>query len=212
MRPGTGSITYNVNTGGRIPPGRCSRMPPSEPHREELTWSWAWSTGRRTSDQRLEPAAKAAWSYALLCAWVYLNDRDYAHDLMDHAVQNAAGYLGRHPESPDWKLIARIKSVLRRRAKQIAHKHRLEIPSGSLRDLEGLLIEPSNLEQRSIASELVSRLSPIVQSVHNQRQLGYTWREIAAELELDHTVVRRAYFRELKSLLRSVSPSGESPR
>jgi len=31
-------------------------------------------------------------------------------------------------------------------------------------------------------------------------------------LELDHTVVRRAYFRELKSLLRSVSWSGESPR
>ncbi|MGB6132464.1 MAG: hypothetical protein WBG54_11840, partial [Acidobacteriaceae bacterium] len=192
------------------PSGRCSRMPPSEPHWEELTWSWAWSTGRPTSDQRLEPAAKAAWSYALLCAWVYLNDRDYAHDLMDHAVQNAAGYLSRHPESPDWKLIARIKSVLRRRAKQIAHRRRLEIPSGSLFDLEGLLVEPSFLEQRSIASELVSRLSPVVQSVHNQRQLGYTWREIAAELELDHTVIRRAYFRELKSLLRSVSPSGES--
>ncbi|HEY1755660.1 MAG TPA: hypothetical protein VGG72_09715 [Bryobacteraceae bacterium] len=131
---------------------------------------------------------------------------------MDHAVQNAADYLDRHPESPDWKLIARIKSVLRRRAKQIAHKHRLEIPCGSLFDLEQLLVEPSNLEQRSIAGELVSRLSPVVQSVHNQRQLGYTWREIAAELELDHTVVRRAYFRELKSLLRSVSPSGESSR
>jgi hypothetical protein len=131
---------------------------------------------------------------------------------MDHAVQNAAGYLSRHPESPDWKLIARIKSVLRRRAKQVAQKRRLEIPSGSLRDLEGLLIEPPRFEQHSITRELVSRLSPVVQSVHNQRQLGYTWREIAAELELDHTVVRRAYFRELKSLLRSVSPSGESPR
>ena len=154
------------------PSGRCSRMPPSEPHWEELTWSWAWSTGRPTSDQKLEPAAKAAWSYALLCAWVYLNDRDYAHDLMDHAVQNAADYLDRHPESPDWKLVARIKSMLRRRAKQVAHRRRLESPSGSLFDLEGLLIEPSDLEQRSIAGELVDRLSPAVQSVHSQRYLG----------------------------------------
>ena len=212
MRFGRAVLLIMSTLVGNPPPGRCSRMPPSEPHWEELTWSWAWSTGRRTSDQKLEPAAKAAWPYALLCAWAYLNDRDSAHDLMDHAVQNAADYLDRHPEVPDWKLTARIKSMLRRRAKQIAHKHRLEISCGSLFDIEHLLIEPPNLEQRSIAGELVSRLSPVMQSVHNQRHFGYTWREIAAELELDHTVVRRAYFRELKSLLRSVSPSGESPR
>lgn len=187
-------------------------MPPSEPHWEELTWSWACSTGHRTSDDRLELAAKAAWPYALLCAWGYLNDRDSAHDLMDHAVRNAAGYLARHPESPDWKLIARFKSVLRRRAKQLAYKHRLEIPFGSLFDLEHLLIELPEPEQRSIALELFSRLSPFTQSVLNRRDLGYTWREIAADLELDHTVVRRAYFRELESLLRTISPSGESPR
>jgi DNA-directed RNA polymerase specialized sigma24 family protein len=194
------------------PPGRCSRMPPTDSRWEELTWSWAWSTGHHASDGRLEFAAKAAWPYALLCAWGYLNDRDSAHDLMDHAVQNAAGYLDRYPESPDWKLIARFKSVLRRRAKQLAYKHRLEIPCGSLFDLERLLIEPPELEQRSIARELFSRLSPFTQAVLNRRNLGYTWREIAADLELDHTVIRRAYFRELESLLRSISPSGESPR
>lgn len=187
-------------------------MPPTDPRWEELTWSWAWSTGRHTSDGKLEPAAKAAWPYALLCAWSYLNDCDSAHDLMDHAVQNAADYLTRHPDTPDWKLIARFKSVLRRRAKQIAHKHRLEIPYGSLFDLEHLLVERPDLEQQSMARELFSRLSPFTQSVLNRRHFGYTWREIAAELELDHTVVRRAYFRELESLLRSVSRSGESPR
>ena len=187
-------------------------MPPSDPQSEQLTWSWTWSTGRAASDQRLEPAAKAAWPYALLCAWSYLNDRDSAHDLMDHAVQNAADYLARHPEAPDWKLIARIRSILRRRAKQIANKHRLEIPYGSLSDLEHLLSELPDLEQRSIAGELFSRLSPFTQSVINRRHFGYTWREVAAELELDHTVVRRAYFRELESLLRSLSRSGGSPR
>lgn len=35
------------------------------------------------SDQKLEIAAKAAWPYALLCSWSYLNDLAAAHDLMD---------------------------------------------------------------------------------------------------------------------------------
>jgi hypothetical protein len=56
---------------------------------QELTWSWAYSTGHPTSDQRLEAAAKAVWPYALFCAWTYLNDHAAAHDLLDHAVQNA---------------------------------------------------------------------------------------------------------------------------
>jgi DNA-directed RNA polymerase specialized sigma24 family protein len=187
-------------------------MPPIEPHWEELTWSWAWTTGHLASDRRLEPAAKAAWPYALLCAWTYLNDRDAVHDLMEHAIRNAGDYLARHPESSDQKLAARIKSVIRRRAKQILHRQNRETPSGSLSDLEHLCQEASEVEQRAIANELFSRLSPFAQSVFNRRWIGYTWREIAAELELDHTVVRRAYFRELKSLLRSLSRSGESRR
>lgn len=185
-------------------------MPPTDPSCNELTWSWAWSTGHHTSDRKLESAAKAAWPYALLCAWTYLYDRDSAHNLMDHAVRNTAEYLTRHPESPDWKLIARLKSMIRRRAKQVAHKHSREISWGSLFELEHLLIELPDLEERSIAIELFSRLTPFTRSVLNRRYIGYTWREIAAELELDHTVVRRAYFRELESLLRALSQSGES--
>ena len=187
-------------------------MPPSEPHWEELTWSWACSTGHRTSDQKMEPAAKAAWPYALLCAWSYMNDRDAAHDLMEHAVRKADEYLGRHPDLPDQKLLGHLKSCIRRRAKQIARRQRREIAFGLLPELEHMVVGPSNAEQQVIAGELLARMSPVNQTVFTRRDLGYTWREIAAELELDHTVVRRAYFRELKSLLRSVSPSGESPR
>ena len=195
-----------------LPPGRCSRMPPSESHWEELTWSWAWSTGRRTSDQKLEPAAKAAWPYALLCAWSYLNDRDAAHDLMDHAVHKADEYLARHPDVADQKLVAHFKSFIRRRAKQIARKESHEIAYGLLPDLEHLLFRSPDVEQRVIAGEMLTRLSPVAQFVLDRRDQGYSWRQIAAGLELDHTVVRRAYFRELKSLLRSLSRSGESPR
>src|SRR5271163_1363232 len=89
---------------------------------QELTWSWAYSTGNPASDQKLEAAAKTAWSYALLCASTYLDDREAAHDLMDHAVQNGSGYIVRHPDVPTDKLTSRIKSVLRRRAKQLMAK------------------------------------------------------------------------------------------
>ena len=196
----------------KYPSGPMLAMPPMEPHWEDLTWSWAWSTGHVASDQKLEPAAKAVWRYALLCAWTYLNDGDQAHDLMEHAVRNADDYLSRHPDSTEQKLTARIRSVIRRRAKQIAHRQRREVPSGSLLDLEHLLASGGEVEESAIAGELFSRLSPFAQSVLNRREFGYTWREIAAELDLDHTVVRRAYFRELQSFLRSLSRSGEPPR
>jgi len=187
-------------------------MPPSEPQWEDLTWSWACSTGHSTADQKMEPAAKAAWPYALLCAWSYINDRDAAHDLIEHAVRKADEYLDRHPDLPEQKLVGHLKSLIRRRAKQIAHSRRREIAFGLLPDLEHLLAGSSDAEQQLIAKEMLARMSPVTKVVFKRRDFGYTWREIAAELELDHTVLRRAYFRELKSLLRSVSPSGESSR
>ncbi len=196
----------------KSPSGPTLAKPPMEPHWEDLTWSWAWRTGHDASDQKLEPAAKAAWPYAQLCAWTYLNDRDLAHDLMEHAVRNTGEYFSRHPDTTEQKLVARIRSVIRRRAKQIAHQRRREVASGSLLDLEHLRASAGEVEESAISSQLFSRLSPFAQNVLHRREFGYTWRDIAAELDLDHTVVRRAYFRELQSLLRSLSRSGEPPR
>jgi len=196
----------------KSPSGPMLAKPPMEPHWEDLTWSWAWSTGHANFDQKLESAAKAAWPYAQLCAWIYLNDGHAAHDMMEHAVHNAGEYFIRHPDSTEQKLTARIRSVVRRRAKQLAHQQRRETPSGSLLDLEHLRASDGEVEESAIANELFSRLSPFAQNVLNRREFGYTWREIAAELDLDHTVVRRAYFRELQSFLRSLSRPGEPPR
>jgi DNA-binding NarL/FixJ family response regulator len=194
------------------PTGRCSRMPPTGPNSEELTWTWAFTTGHQDSDQRLAAAAKAAWSYSLLCAWTYLNDQDAAHELMDHAVHNASRYLTRHPDSPPDKLIARIKSVIRRRAKQLSARRSRELSSGSMLDLEKLLVGRLGAENIVYANELLSKLSPRAQSIVNRRWHGYSWREIAGELEMDHTAVRRAYLRELESLLQSLSRPGDSPK
>ena len=196
----------------KSPSGPTLAKPPMEPHWEDLTWSWAWRTGHDASDQKLEPAAKAAWPYAQLCAWTYLNDRDLAHDLMEHAVRNTGEYFSRHPDTTEQKLVARIRSAIRRRAKQIAHQRRREVASGSVLDLEHLRASAGEVEERAISRQLFSRLSPFAQNVLNRREFGYTWRDIAAELDLDHTVVRRAYFRELQSFLRSLSRPGEPPR
>jgi DNA-directed RNA polymerase specialized sigma24 family protein len=185
-------------------------MPPKGFIGQWLTWSWASSTGHPSSDQKLDDAAKAAWSYAVLCAWTYLHDHDLAHDLMDFAVHNAAGYAARHPEFPTTKLTGRMKSSIRRRAKQLAAARSRELSYGSLLALEPLYADQPEAEQRVLANELLARLSPFAQSILKRRWLGYSWREIARQLEMDHTAVRRAYFREMEALLQSLSRPGDS--
>jgi hypothetical protein len=57
-------------------------MPPKGRIWQELTWTWAFSTGHLASDQKLAAAAEAAWPYALLYAWTYLNDHDAAQHVL----------------------------------------------------------------------------------------------------------------------------------
>ena len=187
-------------------------MPPTERVGQERKWSSVYPTGNAASDRKLEAAGQASWPYASLCAWTYLNDGDAAHDLMDHAIENASCYIARHPDRPADKLTVRIKSVIRRRAKQLAAKNRRELPSGLLVDLEHFLVAQPDAEQRAYVNELLERLSPFASSVLKWRWLGYSWREIAKHLEMDHTAVRRAYFREIESLLHCTSAPGDLPQ
>jgi DNA-directed RNA polymerase specialized sigma24 family protein len=179
-------------------------MSPQSRNWEELTQSW----GQPASDQRMQAAAKAAWPYAIACAWTYLNDRDSAHDLMDHAIHTASQYIKHHTDAPLDNLTVKLKDIIRSRAKRIAAKNQREIPSGSLFELEKMLAVPPEAEQMAIANELFGRLPPVTQSVVRWRILGYSWREIGQQLEMHHTVVRRAYIRELESLHQSISLRG----
>lgn len=184
-------------------------MPPTGRVGQERKWSSVYPTGNAASDEKLEAAGQASWSYASLCAWTYLNDSDAAHDLMDYAIENASRYIARHPERSEVKLTARIKSVIRRRAKQFAAKNWRELPSGLLVDLEHLLVAQPDAEQRAYVNELIDHLSPFALSVLKWRWLGYSWREIAKQLGMDHTAVRRAYFREIESLHHCLPRSGD---
>jgi hypothetical protein len=59
---------------------------------------------------------------------------------MDHAVQNAFDYVGRHTDCPDKKLSWRIKGVIKRRARQQSAKKSREIQFGSLLDLKKCML------------------------------------------------------------------------
>jgi hypothetical protein len=56
---------------------------------QELTWSWAYSTGHPTSDQRLEAAAKTAWNRSQAShLTIRLRNRDGDRLGMDIQTQN----------------------------------------------------------------------------------------------------------------------------
>ena len=128
---------------------------------------------------------------------------------MDYAVQNTSSYVARHSDCSDKKLILHLKSVIKRRARQQSAKRSREIQYGSLIDLEKLYIGQPEAEQRVYANEIFGRLSQFAQSIVEWRWLGYSWRQIAEQLEMDHTAVRRAYFREMESLLHALSQPGD---
>lgn len=183
-------------------------MPPHDRIWEELTWSWVCSGKNPTLDQKLDAAAKAAWPYARLCGWSYLRDQDVAHDLMLHAVEKACDYLTRHANVSKEKLTVHIQSAIRRHARQLASKKKAELACGSWSDLAEFSATHPDAEQKVYVQEVLSRLSPFAQSIVRWRWLGFSWREIAAELKIDHTVVRRAYIREVGSLVSTLSQSG----
>jgi DNA-directed RNA polymerase specialized sigma24 family protein len=187
-------------------------MAPNGHNWQALTWSWACTTGHPASDQVLEAAANAAWPYALLCAWTFLNDHHIAHDLMDHAIKNTTEYIARHPDVRASKVNARVKSEIRRHAKHLASRQERERPTGMASDFETLCAGQPDIEQRIYASEIFARLSPFAQGIVNRRWLGYSWREIGRDLEMDYSEVRKAYIRELGLLLGNLSQLGESTR
>ena len=61
------------------------------------------------------------------------------------------------------------------------------------------------IEERVYVNELLAQLSPFATSIVHWRWLGYSWREIAKQFGMDHTAVHRAYFRELQSVVQSLS-------
>ena len=141
-----------------------------------------------------------------------MNDHDTAYDLMDHAIQNTTEYIARHPSVTSVKVKARVKSEIRRQAQCLARRQRREYPNGLATDLEVMSVCQPDIEQHTYATEIFAGLSPFAQGIINRRWHGYSWREIGRDLEMDYSEVRKAYFRELGSLLRDLARPGDSPK
>ncbi len=92
---------------------------------------------------------------------------------MEHAVHNTCRYVARHPEAPPEKLTNRIKSVIRRRARQLSARRSRELPFGLTLDMEALLAGELEAEKRVFANELLSRMSPFARAIVNRRASGY---------------------------------------
>jgi DNA-binding NarL/FixJ family response regulator len=175
---------------------------------DQRSWSWLYPDASPALAHTLEAAAEATWSYAVYCAWSYLHDQDAASDLMDYALKHVSGYVSRFPEGPSpEKLALRLRSLLKRRARQAARGERM-ISVGSLIDLDNhyrKFRDSPELEQRVYAQEILERLSPQARAIANWRAMGYSWRVIGSNLGLDHSQVRRAYLREIQAVL-NLSP------
>ena len=79
-------------------------------------------------------------------------------------------------------------------------------------DFEAMCACQPDIEQHTYATEIFAGLSPFAQGIVNRRWLGYSWREIGRDLEMDYSEARKAYFRELGSLLRGLARPGDSPK
>ena len=170
-------------------------------------WNWIVPSASAETNRLLRAAAAETWPYARWCAWNYLHDREAAFDLMDAALVNAAGYASRlNGLAPGRRLVWRVKSVLRREARQRAKRRRHELSWGSLADLETLETlpfqrsAPATADEELIADEIMRRLSPQARDIVRWLVMGYSWRRIARHLGLDRTTLRRAFDREVDAL------------
>lgn len=168
-------------------------------------WEWIAPSPSAGTNQLVRAAARRGWSYAVWCAWTYLHDHDAAFDLMDAAVENVAAYVSRLDGCcTEERITCRLRSVLKRVAKQKAKKRRLEFPCGLLTDLENIIslqTQPSDLEQMIVVRDIVRRLSPQAKAILDWLTMGYSWRQIARHIGVDRMKLRRAYDREINSVV-----------
>jgi RNA polymerase sigma factor (sigma-70 family) len=187
-------------------------MATRNPIDKDQMWSWIAPTTSAETNGMLKAAATATWSYALWCAWTYLHDRDAAFDLMDRAIENTAGYASRlNGTATEQRLIWRMRSVLKRLAKQEVKKHSLEVPYGLLADLESARSQAQQeipkFEQAVETKDILKKLSPEARNILKWTAMGYSWRQIAKQLGVDRMTLRRTYDKEIATVLESLRDS-----
>lgn len=164
-------------------------------------WRWA-STLDRAQKERLLQAIEANRPFARVTAWSYLHDEQLSGELIERALESVQNFAAATAPTPSVeKLTARLRSQIRRVAKQMRRRVK-EDHEGSLRDLE--LLAPSenpNPIEFLFLEEVVKLLSPEAKEIASYIRLGYTWREIGADLGVDYSTLRKAFRREADAAL-----------
>lgn len=161
-----------------------------------VLWKWENSLDEALRQQLLS-AVESTWPFAHMTAWSYLHDEAQAAEIVEEALEKVRAYaVGSLPAPTTQKLTARLHSQIRRIAKQRANRIKEE-PIGSLDDLDSLLQPHFNDPSDQVFLEQVlAELTPRARDVAAWLQMGYSWREIGATFELDHSSLRRAFKRE----------------
>ncbi len=165
-------------------------------------WKWrdAPDEGLRS---RLAAAVEATSAYAQFSAWSYLHDTMLTAEIMEEAIEVVRAYALRFSPPPsEAKLTARLRSQVRRIAKQSANLSSKETCAGALYDLE--VYAPASTPDPTevlLLEEVLARLSPQAQKVATWIWMGYSWREIGKACEIDHNSVRLAFRRETDAAL-----------
>ena len=142
--------------------------------------------------QQLLSAVESTWPFAHMTAWSYLHDEAQAAEIIEEALEKVRAYaLASSPAPTTQKLTARLHSQIRRIAKQRANRIKEE-PIGSLDDLDSLL-QPhfSDPSEQLFLEQVLAELTPRARDVAGWLQMGYSWREIGATFDLDHSSLRR---------------------
>ncbi len=165
---------------------------------------WRWGSALEPSARKLLlEAVHRNHQYAAFVAWVKLHDHAMADVLIDAALDAVIPFVLRCTSLPmQSKVSARLRSQIRRVAKQKAHQVRLEEPKGLLYELAVLARgRAGDLSDTFLISEICSELSPRARDVAEGIRQGYSWREIARSLNLSESSVRQSFRREVDAAL-----------
>jgi DNA-directed RNA polymerase specialized sigma24 family protein len=169
---------------------------------------WKWRDSLREELQaQLMNAYEAVLPFARFSAWSFLHDGALANELLEEAMESVHAYaLKASPPPATSKLAARLRSQVRRVAKQRANRQSKEECAGSLLDMERyhLMAETNDLAEMILIKEIVGRLSPEARNIATWIWMGYSWREIGKTLDIDQDSIRLAFRREADRVLREI--------
>ena len=167
----------------------------------DVLWKWEDSLDEALRQQLLS-AVEATWSFAHMSAWSYLHDEARGPELIEEALESVRAFaLKSSPRPTTQKLTARLRSQVRRLAKQLKNQIK-EVPEGGSLEMEAYTTSrPMDPVEVLFLEEIVRELSPQAKEVATYIRMGYTWRDIGETLGVDYSAIRKSFRREIDAVL-----------